>query len=152
MRTIILAAAASLVAATPALANEARIEARGGVYWTDGYTKGTAGLAAGYDYDLGSQAFVGAEVSGDKILASGTKVAFGFTGRGGAKLGGGKLYVDGGYTTKPCDLCDGSWHAGAGYERTIVGQTYGKLAYRHYFTKNGAPDANAVVVGVGYKF
>jgi len=153
MRLAILSAAAVLVAATPAFANETRLEARGGVYWTDGYTQGTAGVAAGYDMDLGPAAFVGAEVSADKILDSGTKVAFGFTGRGGAKLGPvGKLYVDGGYTTEPCDLCDGSWHAGAGYEHSFGPMLYGKVAYRHYFTDNGVPDSNAVIAGVGVKF
>ena len=54
MRIVLLSLAASLVAATPALANEVRVETRAGVYWTDGATKGTAGVAAGYDFDLGA--------------------------------------------------------------------------------------------------
>ncbi|KAJ8138813.1 hypothetical protein OY671_007974, partial [Metschnikowia pulcherrima] len=109
MRIVLLSLAASSVAATPALANEVRVETRAGVYWTDGATKGTAGVAAGYDFDSGPAAFSGLEVSGDKILTSGTKVAWGFTGRSGAKLAGSKLYGTGGYTTEPCSSCEGSW-------------------------------------------
>ena len=152
MRIVLLSLAASLVAATPALANEVRVETRAGVYWTDGATKGTAGVAAGYDFDLGPAAFSGLEVSGDKILTSGTKVAWGFTGRLGAKLAGSKLYGTGGYTTEPCSLCEGSWHLGAGYERGFMGNLYGKVEYRHYFGRNGFNDANAVVAGVRVKF
>jgi hypothetical protein len=152
MRKFLLPLAASMAVATPALAYEARLEARGGVFWTDGYTQGTAGIAAGYDLDLGSQGFVGAEVSGDKVLDDGTKVAFGFTGRAGAKIGAGKLYADGGYTTEPCDLCDGSWHLGAGYEHGFGNRLYGKVAYRHYFVNNNQPDSNAVVAGLGVRF
>lgn len=152
MRKIILPLIASLAVATPALANEARVEARGGVYWLPGDSEATAGVAAGYDFDLGPAAFAGAEVSADKILTSGTKVAYGFTGRAGAKLGAGsKLFVAGGYTTEPCDLCDGAWHAGAGAEVPLMGKVYGKVEYRHFFVSNFA-DSDSVVAGVGIKF
>jgi hypothetical protein len=148
-----LAALASVAAATPALANETRVEARGGVYWQNGYTQDAYGVAAGYDFDLGDKAFTGMEISADKIADTGTKVAFGFTGRAGAKVGtGGKLYAAGGYTTEPCNACDGSWHAGAGYQQDINQSVYGKVEYRHFFTDNNRPDANAVMVGVGMKF
>ncbi len=153
MRYAILAAAASLAATTPALADEARVEARGGVYWTDGYTQGTAGIAAGYDWDLGPGSFVGAEVSGDKILDSGTKVSFGASGRFGAKLETGtKLYGVGGYSTEPCDVCEGAWNAGVGAEVPLGGRTYVKAEYRHYFVGNGFTDSNAAVAGIGIKF
>ncbi len=153
MRKVLLSLVASMVIATPALANEARIETHGGVYWTPGATKGTAGVATGYDVDLGSSAFVGAEVSADKILTSNTRVAFGFTGRAGVKASpADKLYVDGGYTTKPCSGCQDAVHAGAGYEHTFGQKLYGTVAYRHFFTNNGAPDSNAVTAGVGVKF
>lgn len=153
MRKVLLSLAASLVLATPALANEARVEARGGVYWTPGATKGTAGVAAGYDFDLGSSTFVGAEVSGDKILTNNTRVAVGFTGRAGIKASpADKLYVDGGYTTKPCRLCEDAVHAGAGYEHSFGQSLYGKVEYRHFFTEHNTPDSNAVVAGLGVKF
>ena len=112
-----------------------------------------AGVAAGYDFDLGSTAFVGGEVSADKILTDDTKVAFGFTGRLGAKLGEkGKFYGLGGYSTEACDLCEDSWTAGVGYEHGFGKNLYGKVEYRHYFVDNGIPDADAVAVGLGMKF
>jgi hypothetical protein len=141
-----------MAVSTPALANEGRVEARGGVYWTDGYTKGTAGVAAGYDFDLGTNSFAGAEVSADKVLDDGARVLFGFTGRAGLKTGnGGKAYVNGGYSDTLRSGSDGAWHAGAGYEQSLGGTTYGKIEYRHYFIDN-ARDSNAAMVGVVVKF
>jgi len=148
----LLAAAATLgAAATPALANETRVEARGGVYWLPGTSKGVAGIAGGYDFDLGPAAFSGVEISGDKILTSNTKVAWGFTGRLGAKLAGSKVFAAGGYTTEPCDACKGSWHAGVGGEVPLGTMLYGKAEYRHYFTSNAA-DSDALMAGLGIKF
>src|SRR3546814_7773677 len=60
---------------------------------------GTAGLAAGYDFGLGSSTFVGAEIAGDKVLVDCANVQFSAGGRVGAKIGAnGKLYATGGYT------------------------------------------------------
>lgn len=152
MRKILLPLLASLAVATPALANEARVEARGGVAWGSGDSEAIVGVAAGYDYDLGSVAFVGAEVSADKILtAAANRVGFGFAGRIGAKTSVAKLYAVGGYATKFCDFCDGTWNAGVGAEAPLMGKIYGKLEYRRYFVEAGS-DVNAVVAGVGYKF
>src|SRR3546814_15812393 len=68
----------------------------------NGADEGTAGLAAGYDFDLGSSTFAGAEIAGDKVLVDGANVQFSAGGRGGAKIGAnGKLYATGGYTLKP---------------------------------------------------
>jgi hypothetical protein len=151
MRKIVLPLLASLVVATPAVANEIRVEARGGVIWNSGDSEATAGVAAGYDYDLGPAAFAGAEVSADKILTSGTKVAYGFTGRLGAKLAATKVFAAGGYTTEPVDNTKGAWHAGAGAELPLMGNIYGKVEYRHYFVDNFS-DSDSVVAGVGVKF
>ena len=152
MRKIIIALAASAALATPALANEGRIEARGGIISVPGSTEGTVGVAAGYDFDLSKDVFVGAEVSADKMLTTGTKVAFGFTGRAGTGLVGGKLFAAGGYTTEHCNACDGRWHFGAGYEHNVVDTVYAKVEYRHYVKKSFTPSADAVVVGLGMKF
>ncbi len=154
MRKVLFTLAASLAIATPAMANEARVEARGGVYWSPGYSKGTAGAAAGYDFDLGSSGFAGAEVSADKVLDSNAnRVAFGFTGRAGIKASpDDKLFVAGGYTTKICELCESAEHLGAGYEHKFGSGLYGKVEYRHFFTNNGPPDSNAVSAGIGIKF
>lgn len=152
MRKFVLPLLASLAVASPALANESRVEARGGVIWGGGQEEAIAGVAAGYDFDLGSSTFVGAEVSADKILESNTRVAFGFTGRVGAKLSeAGKLYGAGGYTTKFCSGCDETWHLGAGYQHNFGQSLYGKVEYRHYFADN-AGDPDAVIAGIGMRF
>jgi outer membrane immunogenic protein len=152
MRKFILPLVASLAVATPALANEARVEARGGVVWDSGNTEAIAGIAAGYDFDLGGTAFTGLEISADKILASGSNlVGVGFSGRVGAKLAATKVFVSGGYTTKYCTACDGSWNIGAGAELPLMGPLYGKVEYKRYFIDNAA-DGNTATVGLGYKF
>ncbi len=153
MRKFILPLLASLAAATPALANEARVEVRGGAIWSNGTTEDTYGVAAGYDFDLGAATFAGVEVSGDKIEATGTKMAYGITGRLGIKAATGtKVFVAGGYSTEPCTGCETSWHAGAGVEQNVSGPFYVKAEYRHYFTGNLVPDSDALVAGVGIKF
>lgn len=148
-----LIAAAAMVgaAATPALANETRAEARAGVQWLPGTSKATAGAALGYDFDLGPGMFTGVEVSADKPLASGYKTQFGFQGRAGANLMGSKLYGIAGYTTEPCDNCRGSWDAGAGAQVALMGPLYGKVEYKHLFTDKGA-DRDTLLGGVGIKF
>ncbi len=147
------ATAAAVATATPALANEGRAEARGGVIWGQGSSEAIVGVAFGYDFDLGESAFVGAEVSGDKILdGAANRVSFGGTGRIGARMGADdKIYANGGYTSKPCSTCVDALHAGAGWEHSF-GALYGKVEYRHYFTSQGLPDSDAVAVGLGMKF
>ncbi len=153
MRKFILPLIASLAVATPALADETRVEVRGGAIWSAGTTEDTWGAAAGFDTDLGPAGFAGFEVSGDKIGTSGTKVAWGLTGRAGIKAATGtKVFAAGGYTTEPCDLCEDSWHAGAGIEQKVSGPFYVKAEYRHYFVGNAVPDSDALVAGVGIKF
>jgi hypothetical protein len=152
MKKIVLPLIASLAFATPALANEARLEVRGGAIWSNGTTEDTWGAAAGYDFDLGTSAFAGVEVSGDKIGTSGTKVAWGLTGRLGAKFNETKLYANGGYTTEPCDLCESTWHAGAGVQQGLGNKFYVKGEYRHNFERNLQPGSDALVAGVGIKF
>lgn len=153
MRKVLLPLLASLAIATPAMANEARVEARGGVIWSDGESQDVWGLAAGYDFDLGSTAFAGVEVSGDKIGADNTKVAFGGTARLGLKAGEStRLFAAGGYTTEACDGCDGNWHLGAGLEQNITEKVYLKAEYRHYFENDVVIGSDAVVAGVGMRF
>ncbi|MBC2652511.1 outer membrane beta-barrel protein [Novosphingobium flavum] len=155
MRTIALpllaAAALSGVAASPALANETRAEARAGVQWLPGQTEATAGVAAGYDFDLGPMAFSGVEVSADKALGSGYKTSFGFHGRAGVNLAGTKLYGVGGYTTEPCDNCRGGWDLGAGAQMALMGPLYGKVEYKHQFVDQSR-DRDTLLAGVGIRF
>ena len=153
MRKFILPLIASLAFASPALANNLRAEVRGGVINSDGVTKATYGVAAGYDMSLAPMTFVGAEVSADKIDLQGTQLAYGLTGRAGIRtLTGTTIYGAGGYTTKQCDFCEGSFHAGAGLEQNMFGPLYIKGEYRHYFAGNSIPDSNAFVAGIGMKF
>ena len=148
---LLAAAALSGLAASPALANETRAEARAGVQWLPGSTEATAGVAAGYDFDLGPAAFSGVEVSADKALGSGYKTSFGFHGRAGVNLIGTKLYGVGGYTTEPCDNCRGAWDVGAGAQFAFMGPLYGKVEYKHLFTDQN-PDRDTLMAGVGLKF
>lgn len=151
-KVIAFSAAALLVSAAPAMANEVRVEARGGVIW-DGSTEAIAGVAVGYDFDLGSSAFAGLEASGDKILVDGSRVSFGFGGRLGAKLGeAGKLYAAAAYQTKPCGLCEDSLSVGGGYQHAFGDKFYGKVEYRHFFVDSGVSDPDAVIAGLGVKF
>lgn len=147
-----LAAAASAALATPAFANEARVETRGGVVWNRGDTEATAGVAAGYDFDLGSRAFAGVDVSADKLLTSGTRVSWGFGGRAGLKTGSGKLYALSDYQTKNCATCSESVAVGGGYQQDFGQKLYGKLEYRHNIIGDNQPDTDGVLAGVGMKF
>lgn len=149
-----LAAVAVAAVATPAHAEgEARVEARGGVAWANGNEEAVAGVAAGYDFDLGQEetgsVFFGVEGSADKILANGADVVFGATARLGAKIGdGGKLYATGGYSFGGGEDVP---HLGAGYEQKIGDSgLYLKGEYRHFFSD--FIDVDTAVVGVGFKF
>lgn len=145
------AAAASLAAiavAAPAQANEGRVEVRGGAIFALDETEATLGAAAGYDFDLGTSAFVGGEISADKVLVDDSDVYFGFTARAGARLGeGGKLFAAGGYTVGEGEDVP---HLGAGYEHRVGQSVYLKAEYRHFFSDFA--DADAITVGVGMKF
>jgi len=156
MRKTLLATAAalgaSLMVAAPAQANEGRAEVRGGVLWGYGQSEGVAGVALGYDWDLGSSAFGGIEVSGDKILEDNTRVAFGATARVGVKAGDAtKVYAAGGYTSKPCSGCDDAVHLGGGLQQNLGGKVYLKAEYRHFFA-GSAGDYDSVVGGIGLNF
>ncbi|MEQ1499484.1 MAG: hypothetical protein ABL914_12590 [Novosphingobium sp.] len=152
MRKFILPLIASLAFATPALA-DTRAEVRGGAIWSGGVTEDTYGAAVGFDGDLGPMTFYGIELSGDKINDTGTKVAWGLTGRVGVKaMTGTRVFAAAGYTTEPCDLCEDSYHAGAGVEQSIGGPLYVKAEYRHHFVSGLVPDSDAVVAGVGFRF
>lgn len=147
--------------ATAAHAGEARIEARGGGYWEQGAsTNGpvtladaTAGMALGYDAEIGGPAFVGVEISGDKALgARFNRVSFALAGRIGAGLSpDDKIYAVGGYALKNCRLCKDGGLLGAGYQHEFGG-LYGKVEYRRLLTGGGAVDGNSVMAGLGIHF
>lgn len=148
----ILGGAALAVSAVPALANETRFEGRGGVIWDQGDSEAIAGLAAGYDFDLAGNGFVGIEVSGDKVLEDNTRVSFGIGGRVGARVGMGKLYAVSTYQTKPCRFCKESVSLGAGYQHPLGDTLYAKVEYRHFFVGDNVSDPDSVTAGLGVKF
>lgn len=153
MKKLILPVLATLAFATPALANEGRIEARGGVAWTGGGSEDVWGIAAGYDFDLGEKVYAGVEVSGDKLGVSGTKVAWGFNSRLGIKAGEGtRVFASGGYTTEFITGAEGQWGLGAGVEQKVSGPVYVKAEYRHQFENNNIGGFDALVAGVGVRF
>lgn len=155
IRAVALAAAtlgSCALLSTSAMANEARVEARGGVVWADGESDAVAGVAAGYDFDLGGSAFAGPEISADKVLTDDTRFSIGLGGRAGLKLGeNGKLYAAASYQTKPCRFCEEAATLGAGYQHAF-GRFYGKVEYRHFFVGDSLPDYNTAVVGLGLRF
>ena len=143
----LLGAAAAAIVAVPAQANEARVEARGGIAWANGVEEAIAGVATGYDFDLGTGAFAGVEASADKILADGADVVFGVTARAGATIGdGGTLYATAGYSFNDGD----AFHAGAGYQHKLGEALYVKVEYRHFF--DDIVDVNTAAIGVGLTF
>jgi outer membrane immunogenic protein len=148
MKKFALIALAAAFATSPAYAaGEGRIEARGGIAWSGGDSEAIAGVAAGYDFDLGDSAFAGVEGSADKLLAGGTDVLFGVSGRVGAKVGGaGRAYVLAGYSFGDGDAA----HVAAGYQHNFGNKLYGKIEYRR-FLLDGA-DINTAGVGLGVKF
>ncbi|MBN9506259.1 MAG: hypothetical protein J0I69_09540 [Altererythrobacter sp.] len=146
IQVALIAAATALVVATPAAANEARAEAHGGITWAAGNEEATAGIALGYDFDLGTSTFAGVEASADKVLQDGANVLFGASVRGGAKVGAGKLYAIGGFSFTEHD---DAWHLGAGYEHKVGSNLYLKGEYRRYFD---VVDVNTAVLGVGVNF
>lgn len=150
--TVLLAISGALLA-SQAHADDGRVEARGGIVFGSGESEAAAGIAAGYDFDIGSQAFMGGEVSADKIFEDDTRISVGISARAGFKVGeDAKLYAIGGYHTKPCEFCEESWSAGAGFEMPFNDTIFGKLEYRRYFVGQGVPDYNSVVAGLGIRF
>lgn len=148
-----LAAVAAAAAATPALANEARIEARTGVIWNGSDSDAVAGIAAGYDYDLGSTLFVGVQGSADKILAHDNRVSWGLGGRIGAKvLPETKLYAVADWQSKNCSHCNSAVGVGAGVQQGIGSRYFVKAEYQHLLIGDSTPDADLGLVGVGVKF
>ncbi|MBB3035207.1 outer membrane beta-barrel protein [Alteriqipengyuania lutimaris] len=150
---ILLATLLVALPAIPAAAEEAtggpRAELRGGVAWTEEHTDPVLGIAAGYDFDLGDHTFLGAEVSGEKILAEDTYVELALTGRLGTAVSEkGSVFVNGGYTFTHHG--DGP-HVGLGYEHHLGhGGTYVAAEYRHVFVDHH--ESNAVTIGLGTFF
>lgn len=147
--------AATALLATPALADETRVEVHTSGNFYGGDYQQSIGAAVGHDFSLAPGAFVGAEASLDKLLATDTLTSFGLSGRVGANLGPvGKLYAVGGWATAPYHGGNPDWNVGAGYQHSFLPGTYAKLEYRHYTSSaNGiTPSRDALTVGFGAHF
>jgi hypothetical protein len=143
------------MAATPALADETRVEAHTSGNFDSGDYQQSVGVAAGHDFSLAPGVFAGPEVSVDKLLAAGTLTSFGVSGRLGASLGPvGKIYAVGGWASTPYHGGNADWDMGAGYQHALIPGTYAKVEYRHYTSSaNGmTPSRDAVTVGFGAHF
>ncbi|MBH0112890.1 outer membrane beta-barrel protein [Novosphingobium sp. YJ-S2-02] len=148
-----LAAVAAAAAATPALANEARVEAHGGVIWDGSDSEAVIGIGAGYDYDLGESTFVGIEGSADKILTDNTRVSWGIGGRAGFKVTPAtKVYAAANWQSKYCRFCNSAVGVGGGVQQDIGQRYYVKAEYKHLLVGDNTPDADQGLVGVGVKF
>jgi outer membrane immunogenic protein len=145
----VVAVVAATILSKPAFAGEggeARIEARGGLYWSGGDSPNfLGGIAAGYDLDLGDTVFLGPEVSydtnfeGDHLVNLGVRLGF----KAGKMA---RIYVNAAY-----DVADGDeFNAGGGAQFDFSNRVYGKVEYRRYLF-NG-PDVNIATVGLGLKF
>lgn len=148
MVKFIIPAALALLASTPALADEGRVEIRGGYTSIVSLSEAVVGIAAGYDADVGGKAFVGGEVSVDKVLNGGFDEVYGITGRAGIKVTeDARIFVAGGHSFGNGD----SWHAGIGAEHNLGSNVYAKLEHRRNFTNFGF-DFDTTVIGFGIKF
>ncbi|GAB5349433.1 hypothetical protein [Alteriqipengyuania sp. 357] len=150
---ILVSALLVALPAAPALADEAtggpRAELRGGVAWTHEHTDPVLGIATGYDFDLGDKTFLGAEVSGEKILAEDTFAELALTARLGTAVSEkGSVFANGGYTFTHHG--DGP-HVGLGYEHHLGHHgPYIAAEYRHVFVDHH--ESNAVTIGIGTFF
>ncbi len=148
-----LAAVAAVAAASPAFANEARVEARTGVIWDGSDSDAVAGVAAGYDYDLGEKFFVGVEGSADKVLTDNTRVSWGVGGRAGVKVTPStKLYAASTWQSKFTRYGNSAVGVGGGLQQDLNDKFYGKVEYKHLLVGDNTPDADVGLVGVGMKF
>jgi outer membrane immunogenic protein len=150
MRKIAILAALSAFIATPALAaGEGRVEGRGGIAFAGGSSEAFAGIAAGYDFDLGDKAFIGIEGSADKVLVDGSDVLFGLATRVGVKASDKtRVYALGGY-----GFADGESDPflGAGIQFKFGEKVYGKVEYRRILISSFT-DINFAGVGIGAAF
>lgn len=148
MKNIIVAAlSVAAVMATPALAGETRVEARGGVVWVPGASNEAIGLALGYDTDIGGNLFAGIEGTADTDFDFVSPV-LGLNARLGFKASdNAKVFVTGGYAyDTDFDIDDIA--LGAGAQFAVGEKSFVSVQYQRYLDL----EINRVSVGVGYKF
>jgi outer membrane immunogenic protein len=155
-------AAATIVALSATTAQaQSYLEVRGGIAGTSETTTETIGLAAGFDTDVGSSAFVGAEITADTDASFSTPV-YGLNARVGTKMGeDGKLFATAGVARLQDSgyiyglgyfVAYSGWYtdftAGAGYQHKIGKSTRLSIQYQRYFDTQ----ANRGSIGIGFEF
>lgn len=148
LRFATIAAVAVLASvATPAVANETRLEARGGIAWVSGASDESIGVALGYDMDLGQTTFIGVEAVADTDFNISDPV-LGANARLGFKAGeNAKLFATAGYAYHTGFEIDDAV-VGAGYQHNLGASSLVSLQYQRYIDL----DINRVTVGLGYRF
>lgn len=159
---LMLAAVASAALITSTAANaEGYLELRSGVAFGPSITTESLGLAAGYDADISSKAFIGAELTADTNASFDTPV-YGLNLRVGGKTSeNGKLfgtagiarYQYAGFISLPSySLFYSGWDtdfaAGAGYQHKISKAARLSVQYQHYFDTQ----YDRASVGIGFEF
>lgn len=149
MRYLSMAAAAAVCAfiSTPALANEARVEVRGGIAWVAGASTESIGLSLGYDADISESFFAGIEAVADTDFDISDPV-LGVNARLGAKVGeNGKAFVTAGYAYDTWSEFDDAV-VGAGYQHNVGTNALLSIQYQRYVDL----DINRATVGLGFRF
>lgn len=142
----IVAAAAATFAAPSYAATEGYIDSRVGIAFVDGYSNEAIALAVGYDFDIGSNVFLGAEVLAvtdtsfvSPVIGSNTRI--------GVKASEtDKVFATVGYAYDTYYEIDTSV-IGAGYEHQ-----FGTSKVSIQYQRSLDWDLNVVSVGFGFKF
>lgn len=142
------------------------VELRGGVAGASGTSSETIGLALGYDFDIGSQAFLGAELVADTDSSFADPI-YGLNARLGFKSGErSKIFAtlgyawsnysgviaiptgNGGAIAVPISGSYDDFAAGFGFQHDIGQSSYLSLQYQNYFDTG----INRASIGFGIKF
>ena len=141
---IIVAAAAI---SSPAIANEGRVEVRGGWIWVPGGSDDALGVALGYDADIGEKTYVGVEISADTNIDFVSPI-YSLTGRVGVKAGENtKIFVSGGYA-RASDVYADDVTIGAGGQFSLGKEAFASVQYQRYIDTQ----LNRISFGIGLKF
>ncbi len=148
MRRLAFAAAVAAAAiATPAHADETRVEARGGIVWQGGFTDDTIGIAVGHDFDVGENVFFGIEGVADSNISFDDPV-LGVNARLGTKIKENtKLFVLGGYAAATGVDAD-DFVVGAGVQHNFGEKSLISLQYQRSIDF----ELNRVMLGFGVRF
>lgn len=143
----IAAAAVAAVIATPASADETRVEVRGGIVWCCGVSDETIGVALGHDFTASNDLFIGVEAVADTNFDF-VDPTIGVNARLGTMMSeNSKLFVTAGYAYETGIDYDDIL-IGAGYQHNFGTNALLSVQYQRYIDL----DINRASVGIGYRF